>query len=745
MGVDVGMDASCSDWLLEVLAFLAVTLPSGLVLITSQGYGGFAGFACILLVFVIVSLRYRAGISSRVILVATGVVMAFALTRVAGWQALVVVSMGFGLVELSRLIHLAKGGGCVEPTWLPLEWSSLALAGLLWLRLETGWGWRAIDRLMSLTTLRGAPVGFHASAFPIYLLGLFTLIARSLLGHDPRHMLKGLMLAGWAIAGRHLLLMFCAITPLRLSLFQIGSVGLVAWVTMWRIRQVRSWIRPCLGITAVTLLGSLLALVSVGPAMTPKVAAIEPEPRAIQTPSPDVILYAIGFLNWETPSPERLGLVNSGMFGLLRRSLDRLAQARLGRLVMADSITSKMLETASLAIFINPTRCLSGSEVEALRSFVTAGGGMLVLGDHTDIAGSRGALNSVLAFTNIRFNFDSAVALRKFWRGCLEIRTHPVTRGIDDEVSLQIATGASLAIASPAEPIVLGKYGFADRGDSSNGGFKAFLGNLTHEPCERLGDVVLVAAQRLGRGRVLVFGDTSPFQNGSLPITWRLVENSIGWLMGIDVNRESGDQLQLGYGTSIAIIDFTLRSAASLEPFNSNSLSGLANCLARLDIEPRIARSTREWLPAARYMFVVSPRRSLEPHIGYLMNYMRLGGNLILAQGCEAPLAAQSLLDSVGLAIESTELGRGQPGSPHHRRAFPIRVTCQGDTLTLASVFGYPTIVVKQVGQGWLTLIGDPGFLLDENLESERTAIPQNVDFIRRLVNARGGDVVAKP
>ena len=42
----------------------------------------------------------------------------------------------------------------------------------------------------------------------------------------------------------------------------------------------------------------------------------------------------------------------------------------------------------------------------------------------------------------------------------------------------------------------------------------SFLGNYHYDQGERLGDVVLVATTTYGRGRIVVWGDTSAFQGG---------------------------------------------------------------------------------------------------------------------------------------------------------------------------------------------------------------------------------------
>jgi hypothetical protein len=308
------------------------------------------------------------------------------------------------------------------------------------------------------------------------------------------------------------------------------------------------------------------------------------------------------------------------------------------------------------------------------------------------------------------------------------------------EALLQIAVGASLAIVPPAYPIVVGRYGFEDAGDSLNGGPGAFMGNLAHERGESVGDVVLVAAQQVGRGRVLVFGDTSPFQNGALFLSQGLASNAIQWLAGNP--RVSGGGLAFTYADEVALIDFSLRPRARLTLFDEASLGGLANCLARAGIVAAPAFSRSAWSQGARYLFLVSPTRFGRRDADRLATYMFEGGNVILAQGYNVPPPCRLLLSRFGLAIEDIPLGAGEAGSRVvHKDAWAISCPvrdgeCAPDTLVRASAFGHPTVVTKRLGRGSLTLISDGRFFLDENLEGERRAEPRNLAFVNDLISA---------
>ena len=61
-------------------------------------------------------------------------------------------------------------------------------------------------------------------------------------------------------------------------------------------------------------------------------------------------------------------------------------------------------------------------------------------------------------------------------------------------------------IGWPAWPLLVGKWGWADPGDPKG---EAMMGDGKYGPGERLGDLVLAAEQRYGKGTIVAFGDTS--------------------------------------------------------------------------------------------------------------------------------------------------------------------------------------------------------------------------------------------
>ena len=536
----------------------------------------------------------------------------------------------------------------------------------------------------------------------------------------------------WAVMrGLQILSRYVGLTPWKVAAYELSAAVAVAALVVMAGRYTRLSARYALRLTAGCVLLTMLVLLQpVGCRVNAARAGDDEIPRQPLS----VAFYSEGLLDWEVPSAGKLGIIRSGMFGLFRKSLERHAHSRGGSVLDVDSLTAGALSRVDLMVFINPTRGLAPAERRLLAGFVASGGGLLVLGDHTDIGGSRAPLNSALDFTSMRFNFDSAVSMRERWKGCLEILPHPVTAGVDDEMDAQLGTGASLEIHGSAFAVVTGRYAFSDCGDYANGGRGAQMGNCRHDAGEAFGDVVLVAGEEVGSGRVLVFGDTSPFQNGARFLSQRLVSNSVHWVSGEDALCAEGGVSDIRPFDDVAIVDFGACPKISRELFTDRSLGGLANCLFRAGLTPVPACGGSP--DGAAFAFLVEPTR----HLGAagtrrLTEYMLSGGNLILAKGYSWPEPCAGLLGAAGFALEPVPLGRGEASSGiTYGEAYAATYDGAADTVLHAQAFGRPTVITRPFGYGSFTLIADGRFLLDANLEGETAAVAENVRFLAALL-----------
>ena len=243
-----------------------------------------------------------------------------------------------------------------------------------------------------------------------------------------------------------------------------------------------------------------------------------------------IVLFEEGFLNWLKPEHGDYGRLSIGMYGLLPHYLESLG----AECVVSPELSDEDLDGADVLVLIYPNEPWREGQLERIWEFTRSGGSLWLLGEHTvredEDKGGGDRFNEVLEPTHMRVQFDSATFAVGGWLHSYESLAHPTTLGLSDERNqLGIVIGASLDVRWPARPMVIGRWGWSDWGDPGGG---ALMGDHKYNAGERLGDLVLAAEERLGKGRVLVFGDTSSLSNGinmgSHPFTSRVFANLAG-------------------------------------------------------------------------------------------------------------------------------------------------------------------------------------------------------------------------
>lgn len=429
-----------------------------------------------------------------------------------------------------------------------------------------------------------------------------------------------------------------------------------------------------------------------------------------------VIFYNKGYLSWDTPVYGIYGRHAGGMFGLAPEYL----RWRGFNVVKEDTLSPEVLDSAGVVVIINLMDSLSAPEEGALHRFVNSGGSLLLLGDHTGLANIREPSNRALKPYGIELNFDSAKPLRTGWAGSLACAEHPLLAGLHadrldptgNDAATQIWIGASLKVTPPAVPLIVGRDGFSDIGNEKNAK-DGFLGDFRYTINERLGNQVLLAQARAGKGKVLVFGDTSTLQNGALVRAGDWVARMFDWLLapvtgpsgfwkavgmilllgGIAVWVFSGaNVVGLGLGAAVLFVGAALcenRMAATLSPHepvwtaqaqeralldfshgpravpnqvSADGLWGLQNCLMRSGFLPQVMLKWDEKkLADAKILIEMAPAKSFTHHQqAAVKSFMEKGGLVILCCGMEEFDGAKSLLKSCGLQPVYVPLGPAQ-------------------------------------------------------------------------------------
>jgi len=484
--------------------------------------------------------------------------------------------------------------------------------------------------------------------------------------------------------------------PLVLLVLELPAI----WIVGERVR-----LRPARVLPPGT--SAALAAAGLGLALLLAIAVLvvrTPERPRMTTPLPRVVLYEKGYLNWMKPNFESFGEYSSGMFGRLPIFLRQLGFDA----TLSKKLDDETLRGARIAVLFNPVEKLSPVEHAALWEFVRRGGSLLVVGEHTwrNDQGEE-PLNDLLAPSDIRVHFDSATYHVGGWLHGYGFTADPLYHRMRDDMNQPgIGIGASLELGGSAEPLLFGVHGYSDEGTSVPRPDTQYLGDRRYLPGEQLGDVVLVAEQNFGAGRVLVFGDTTGFINllmmGSHDPTARL----FGKLASPVVERHHGLRLAVagvlflagcvllaayrrrsvlpvllvsliaGAGTclygawasapiellpagDVAYVDGSHLGKFSEESWRDDGLAGLYLNLMRNDLEPlRMDVFSPERLARARMLFLIAPtRRYSECELDVVEHFIQRGGYVVVCAGEPSAEAAGPLLSRFGLRVRNKPLG----------------------------------------------------------------------------------------
>lgn len=541
--------------------------------------------------------------------------------------------------------------------------------------------------------------------------------------------------------------------------------GWPAWRDQWR------FVRPVLVVTALAAALLLLA--------TPPTSWRRPVPR-------ELVFLERGVVSFTSPDYTRFGKMAGGMFGKL---------PDYARLFGCNSTVVKeipaVLTPGQVLVITNLDEDLGAETRARIWKFVADGGALWVLGDHTFIKNGRNHLNELLAPTHISLKNDSAQFFPQGWFNSYHfIQGTPFGALRDDaENRPGILVGASLDLRAPAQPFILGRHGYSDWGLEQPDGDRGYLGDFKYQPSERLGDLVLVAGERHGKGRVLVFGDTSSFFATNLSRSYELLRASLSWLGESNAwslpatkpGRAAAALLLLAFAAAmfrwrhapvaaaplaaaaaltlaghqptgllpyddawsrnqLALIDFSHQPYASKHSSTGAGLHGVSINLLRYGLLPV---TMNEWDPGmlerARYLILNAPRRPLTAaDRKRITRFMENGGTVILGCGYQHAAASRQLLEPLGIAIGGIPLGRF-----FDKPAFqqPVSFMCAWEIAAkppeAAVLCAYddqrPLMIALPVGKGKLIVIADSEFLHNRNVEGHENHDPANTTFLKNL------------
>ncbi|MCA8955133.1 MAG: hypothetical protein KDC87_03610 [Planctomycetes bacterium] len=418
--------------------------------------------------------------------------------------------------------------------------------------------------------------------------------------------------------------------------------------------------------------------------------------------------------NWERPQHGEYGRLSIGMYGMFEQFV-RLHGAEF---TCSEELTSQELSGADVLLLIYPHKPWLPDQLQRIRDYVSNGGSLLVLGEHSTIE-DDGAVrfNEALEGTGMQVAFDSATFAVGGWLQSYEPGFHPSVVGVDLQRNRYgVVIGASMEIDGNCTPLLLGKWGFNDPGDRANK--PSMMGNDRYDAGERLGDVILAAETRFGRGRIIAFGDTSTLTNGitmgahpfstrllgylanrpnsphaavrqiltllgtllllgvllarhAFPTTWlwSVLLLAAATTAGVRVEERLGAVLPDGRGAApnrLAYVDTSHLGRFSAESWRVSGTMGLRMMLMRAGyLSLELPEFSRARLERAGLLVTIAPARAYSTReVDAIEEFVHGGGVLLCCCGYPDRAGCAELLDRFGFAIGRIDAAPGREPQP---------------------------------------------------------------------------------
>jgi hypothetical protein len=348
--------------------------------------------------------------------------------------------------------------------------------------------------------------------------------------------------------------------------------------------------------------------------------------------------------------------------------------------------TPDYLEQYDVVIIKTPTMSFTAEEIDALVAYVRRGGGLFLIGDHTNVFGTSTNLNPIASRFGLRFNYDSTYELHTM---ALTNYTSPPLIAHPAMVHVpEFFWATSCSMDSPlfGENVIVANN---LRGVYLDYSRRSFFPSKDEKEYE-FGFLMQMAGVKAGKGRVLGHTDSTVFSNFFMfipgkpesflyAIDWlnrtnrwhrlNLVLFILGTLAAVLGARSLGGAgrlqasgavlfgLTLGLVLSVHIFDALKKSAyPELRPkremktiafdrdpsFNEMPLKSLVRnrevslhtfyvWTQRLGFVPSLHPTLEQSLAASNIAVVANPRRSLTiDEVDAVVDFIRGGGNLLL-------------------------------------------------------------------------------------------------------------------
>jgi len=470
---------------------------------------------------------------------------------------------------------------------------------------------------------------------------------------------------------------------------------------------------------------------------------------------------------------------------------------------LTRTLDDAALRDVSVLIVKVPTVRYAPAEIEAICRFVRRGGGLLLIGEHTDFMGTGRNLNEIARRFGFAYRYDCVFGVDTVFEEAWQpppVR-HPITQYMPSfsfEVSCSIAPGWS---AGRAVMVGHGLKNLPADYHASN-----YYPPAEDRPDMRYGPFCQMWATRCGRGRVVAFTDSTVFSNFSTfepgkaelmlgTLEWLSRRNRLGdprwWLMLLGAAGLVGGLLgarlrgapglvllaaaSLGWAVAIPAVRAAHRVAMPLPRMvrpmalvvmdrtvseaplsQSGFIAGRAGefglferWILRLGYFTA-RRSGAQAFTGDALAIIYPSQPPPEGYLDQLARYVQAGGRVLVVDAPENKRSsADSLLAPFGLTIKREDQPGGRLSVPAGWPPVPVENAWEvAGGKPFVFLGGRPVAATVQFGRGAVTALGFGSRFSDANMGASGDVIPDaaqrgvfDLEFLllRRLAARSGG------
>lgn len=176
-----------------------------------------------------------------------------------------------------------------------------------------------------------------------------------------------------------------------------------------------------------------------------------------------------------------------------------------------NTLTYSYLKDFDILILKCPTKPFLPEEIEDILKFVRNGGGLYVVGDHTNVFGMSAYFYPLVSRFGVDFNFDATSDYPTGSYSQVETKdflfVHPIMKKVE---VFKFLTSCTLSAPLFTEDVIVGNGIYREPGTYAT---ETFFRSFILSPDEEAGFFLQAVALKYGKGRIVVFSDSTVFSS----------------------------------------------------------------------------------------------------------------------------------------------------------------------------------------------------------------------------------------